>query len=248
MSVHLGAREITSTLPETAYGLSRYAFDALLWNAAVDRGAKPEGNTGNVDVVATGRSGGRQGKGQRLFAFKAHFQGPADDAVELFFFDRCYVGLNAVEGGVTNVCGLGPESTLRAYGFDVDALLAASEPLRRRLLPLRRAMEWLHCGPLEFRQSWSRRDVYLAGDALSFVDPFTGSGMLSALVSGSLAGRHAAAGVPVELHIAACRRRLHRPFACASALRLIAATRWAEHLAPLVPPRVLYHLTRPIAP
>jgi hypothetical protein len=247
MCVHLGARTMSCRLPEPAYGLSRYRFDDLLWRSAIAGGATAERDLtgGQPTVFATGRTRGRQSKGERLFGFKAHFDGPARDSVELFFFGRCYVGLNAIEGGATNVCGLGPESVIRERGFDIDALLNTSEPLRARLAPLRRSMEWLHCGPLEFRQSWDRTDAYVAGDALSFVDPFTGSGLLSAVVSGSLAGEHAARGVPVAAHLRVCRTLLHKPFALAGVLRSAAATPWAELLAPVLPGRLLYHLTRP---
>src|SRR5439155_8249768 len=97
---------------------------------------------------------GRQSRGSRQFGFKAHFTGPADDAVELFFFNRCYVGINSVEAGITNVCGLGPEDVLHRYDFDFDRLLADSPALRSRLAPLNRSMKWLSTGPLHYGQSF----------------------------------------------------------------------------------------------
>ena len=39
MSITLGSRTKTAPLPEPAYGLSRYAFDHLLWSGAISRGA-----------------------------------------------------------------------------------------------------------------------------------------------------------------------------------------------------------------
>ena len=75
--------------------------------------------------------------------------------------------------------------------------------------PLERAMEWLITGPLVFHDEMRiRSHVYLAGDALGFVDPFTGSGMLAALLTGRLAGEAAARGSSVEEHQAGCRRLL----------------------------------------
>ena len=70
--------------------------------------------TGKLDIVAYGRQFSSSGR-DRLFGFKAHFRGPVSDAVELYFFDDFYVGVNPVEGGLTNVCGLGSEAGLRRY-------------------------------------------------------------------------------------------------------------------------------------
>ena len=126
-----------------------------------------------------------------MFGFKAHFTGPADDVVELFFFRHAYAGVSAVEGGATNVCGLARESLLAAHGFDIDAVVRNWAPLRDRLRPLARSMDWLVTAPLVFAQNLQPSNgegVYRTGDALGFIDPFTGSGILSALLTGRLAG------------------------------------------------------------
>jgi flavin-dependent dehydrogenase len=117
--------------------------------------------------------------------------------------------------------------------------------LRERLSPLKRRMKWLFTGPLAFEQNWAERQSYLAGDALSFVDPFTGSGLLCASVTGSLAGAHAASGVSVTEHLRLCREALGKPFLFSSALRRIASSEWAERLVRFVPGRLLFHITRP---
>jgi flavin-dependent dehydrogenase len=237
-------------LPETAFGLSRYMFDELLFRNAVRLGARvnPEAQSAVVPtVIAHGRKT-PSSRGGRLFGFKAHFDGPADDAIELFFFDRCYVGLNAIEGDITNVCGLGPEELLARHHFDIDAVVNSSEKLRERLRPLRRKFRWLTVGPLvfgnRFHSDFESRE-YLAGDALSFVDPFTGSGMLSAMVSGRLAGMAAASGDGVDKYVGQCRRALERPFQVASLFRGLLARGWGERLAGLVPGGLLVSLTRP---
>jgi menaquinone-9 beta-reductase len=240
MGLHFGSRSKWARLHEAAYGLSRYRFDSLLLGSTeVTRGLNSA-----PQVIATGRSAG-VAPGARLFGFKAHFEGPVDDAVELFFQQRAYVGVNCVEDGKTNVCGLAPEDTLRAFGFEPEALIESCEPLRDRLRPLHRSMKWMFAGPLEYAQRWDRTDAYLAGDALSFVDPFTGSGMLCAAVTGALAGKHAARGVPAEQHHRVCREAIGRPFVFSSVLRRLAATEWAERLVGFVPARLLFRLTRP---
>ncbi|MBC7924673.1 MAG: hypothetical protein H7039_03365 [Bryobacteraceae bacterium] len=245
MSLHFGSREKCAVLPEPAYGLSRYTFDHLLWSNAVALGAQRVDDLAQPTVIAAGRPAGLESRGSRLFGFKAHFDGPVDDAVALYFLGQAYVGINCVEGGRTNVCGLAPESLLQRYGFDPQSLMETDSALRSRLAPLNRAMKWLFTGPLEFAQQWNFREAYLAGDALSFVDPFTGSGLLCASVTGSLAGLHAARQVPVAEHLRLCRQSISKPFLFSSILRGIASTEWAERLINLVPARVLFRLTRP---
>jgi hypothetical protein len=246
MIVRIGRREKLSRLPEAAFGLSRYAFDALLLNAALTSGAVIHAAGSVCDVVASGRSGDQRYTGRRLFGFKAHFQGTTDDAVELYFFAGCYVGINCIEGGLTNVCGIAPELTLRENGFDADETVARCDALARRLEPLHRTMKWMYTGPLDFvNRSQGSANAYVAGDALSFVDPFTGSGILSAVATGSLAGEYAARERGIEAYQRACRSVLGRPFEAASALRWVARTRWAEHLLETVPGQLLYWATRP---
>jgi flavin-dependent dehydrogenase len=254
MALHFGTREKICPLPEPAWGLSRYAFDALLLDCALRSGATRLQSPENPpQVIATGRNSFESvGKrGRRPFGFKAHFEGPGDDAVELYFFDGCYVGINLVEDGRTNVCGLGPEDYLKRFNFEYDAVMRRCPPLAERLRPLTRSMKWLSTGPLDYRQmlegkrSGTGLSQYLAGDALSFVDPFTGSGLLAAVKTGALAGSAAARKRPVERYLADCRESLRKPFAAASLFRAVVNQGWADRLAGLVPGRVLFALTRP---
>jgi hypothetical protein len=245
MSITLGSQTKTSILPEPAFGLSRYEFDELLWSEAIRRGSRPS-EAAAAEIITTGRPAGGQIRGTRPFGFKAHFEGPPDDAVELYFLEGAYVGINCVEGKRTNVCGLAPESLLKAHQFEPESLMNVSEALRQRLKPLTRTMKWLFTGPLAYGQRWTRRDAYLAGDALSFVDPFTGSGLLTAALTGSLAGLHAARRTHVSEYLKACKTAIERPFLFSSILRSLAGTSWAEHLLPYVPARILFHLTRPV--
>ena len=248
--LNFGGREKRFSLPEPAYGLSRFALDALLADHARALGAEfvRECET-KPDIIATGRaalpSGGGP-KGRRLFGFKAHFAGEPNDAVELYFFPGGYVGVNPAENGITNVCGLCSEATLRQLDFSVDALIARVPALASRVAALKRQWDWLFVGPLVFENRLnSSVDAFYAGDAVSFVDPFTGSGMLAALYSGLLAGRHCAAGrTPQEYHLAV-RGALKRPFAVASFLRKAIWSGWGVKLAPLAPGRVLFWATRP---
>lgn len=254
--LHIGLRAKHWQLPECAFGLSRYQFDRLLFDRAVLLGAEVNreqaagqcavGDSGAPVVIATGRSAVAR-RGSRLFGFKAHFEGPTDDAVELFFFEDCYVGVSAVENGITNVCGIAPESTLRQHNFQMDELLDRWRPLRERLGPLTRSMRWLTTGPLVFSRAGYDRPqpaIYPAGDALGFIDPFTGSGMLNALLTGRMAGIAAVRQVPGQTYVRQCARLLEAPLRMAALFRT--AIRWgcAGPLARLLPGSWLFRLTR----
>ncbi len=254
--VHLqfGTREKNFLLPETAWGLSRATLDQLLLTAAGTRGAKIQhqrtSDAARPLVVAHGRHAVSTSaeKGQRLFGFKAHWKGPVSDVVELYFFSGCYVGINPAGSGVMNVCGLGPEHVLQRFNFEHDEVLASCRPLRNRLMRFERSMRWLSVGPLRFENHFEpevEESVYPAGDALSFVDPFTGSGMLAALRTGMLAGQHAAQGRSPSEYMQKARQALENPFRVSSVLRWAITQAWAEHVARLIPGKLLFNLTRP---
>ena len=248
--LHIGRHEKRFGLPEPAYSLSRYALDQLLLAEAVRRGAELRtetrnavGASGQPTVIAHGRRKPAP-KAERLFGFKAHFRGAIEEAVEMFFFRNCYVGVSPIEDGASNVCGLAPEELLRACGFQPDALFPDS--LRARLRPLVRSFEWLITGPLVFHDEFrNQAGAYLAGDAMGFVDPFTGSGILSAIRTGRLAGQAAARGIPLDRYNAECRRILRRQYSVGAMLRRALGAGLAEAMARWIPGSVLYRLTRP---
>lgn len=252
LHLHFGNGEVFDDLPEPAFGLSRYVLDKLLLDRACELGAglirepAPADSSVLPAVIAYGRRE-ELPRGERLFGYKAHFEGPEDDAVSLYFHGSGYTGVNVIEGGLTNVCGLASESALRSAGFDYDEYLSRDGALSERLAPLRRKTEWLTTGPLVFRQRWEavQDDHYRAGDALSFIDPFTGTGMVSALLSGKMAGEHAAAGRPVTEYLRACQKSLRAPFLVSSLFRAVLSKGWAGRLAPLLPASLLMRLTRP---
>ena len=237
-------------LAEPAFGLSRLELDRLLLHRAaalgarVVRGERWQGPAG-ATILAAGRRGAAQ-KGSRLFAFKSHFDGPASDAVEVFFDRSGYIGVTPVENGVTNVCGIVPESVLGRYGFCFDDVLFSRLDLAERLRPVSRRIPGLATGPLVFSEV-EREDsaeAYVAGDSAGFVDPFTGSGILNALFTGKLAGTAAAERRAPHAYRMARRAMLHRQFEVAAVFRAIVRWGFAEYLAPFAPGRWLYRLTR----
>ncbi len=251
LELHFGSVVRRAKLPESAYGLSRFRFDELLLKAAVSRGAELRQSASTSDrtgamarVLACGRAA-QSRRGGRLFGFKSHFTGPVNDAVELYFGGDCYVGLNPIEGGLTNVCGLAAEDILRGCNFEFDRIVHSIPRLKQRLIPMERSMRWYSTGPLVFEQRFrARQDVYAAGDALCFVDPFTGSGLLSAVITGRLAGLAAMRRTPVTEYASNCRRRIGRPFVISSLIRKALMSGWAERLVPVVPASWLVQATR----
>jgi len=253
--LRFGSRVKQWTLPEPAYGLSRLELDRLLLGRAARAGATicrgeifqaSEMPAAARLIMASGRRPGPAG-GDRLFGFKTHFAGPADDAIELYLGRSSYVGVNAVEGSLTNVCGIATEGVLRKYGFRIDEFLGTG-PVAERLRPLSRRMPWLTVGPLTFSRArcTSGENVYPAGDALGFVDPFTGSGILNALWTGRMAGACAGRQVSSKTYMEDCGALLHRPFAVSALLRILLQWEYVSHLASLIPGNWIYNLTRPV--
>lgn len=248
MRLIFNGRAAESRFPEPAYGLSRYKLDALLRGEAEARGAEwvVERVPGQVDIVAHGRQVASAGS-DRLFGFKSHFLGPVSDAVELYFFDGFYVGVNPVENGYTNVCGLGSEAALRRIHFDYDSLVDSAPGLAERLRPMSRALDWLSTGPLVYQSRLADPPAseLLAGDALQFIDPFTGTGMSIAIWSGALAGQTVAQKLPAAEYYGKLRAGLETQHLWCQRLRHAISLGWPLRFAPFLPPKWLYALTRP---
>jgi hypothetical protein len=248
--LHVGSAHKTFSLPECAFGVSRLALDNLLLRRAASLGAvvvrERAGPFSGATVVATGRRA-QAPRGRRLFGFKAHYQGPQSDVIGLYFQGAAYVGINSVEGGFTNVCGIASEESLARFDFDFDAYVASFPCLYERLRPLSRTAGWMAAGPLVFSEPSPSvlESLYVAGDAFAFVDPFTGSGITSALWTGIWAGESAVQGITSSAYSIYCMRTLEKPRYIAALLR--AATHWnrMDFLVNLLPGSWLFRCTRP---
>lgn len=234
-------------LPRKALGISRYRLDAVLKEKALAMGAEwceEMGKEHPGAIVAHGRKPVST-RGQRLFGYKAHFAGATNEAVELYFEGVGYTGVNPIEGGLTNVCGVAREEDLKAVGFDVDRFLARQSHVAQRIGGMERKMDWLFTGPL-FYGPTEATVGYPCGDALSFVDPFTGSGMLCAVATGRMAGRAVAEGWDREKYVEECRRVLLSAFRWSSFLRRSLAWPGVPYLAKLMPGKLMYGKSRPV--
>ena len=159
-----------------------------------------------ITIDATGRTRAlarrleRAGNGsgpQRapLVAFKAHLLNTRVEpgACEIYFYRGGYGGLSSIEGGLSNLCFIAAARDVRACDSDADRVMREVVCQNRRasqtLSSARVHSPWLAVSLEGFgRHSVApARGLIAIGDAASFIDPFTGSGMLMALESGELA-------------------------------------------------------------
>ncbi|HYX29699.1 MAG TPA: FAD-dependent oxidoreductase [Pyrinomonadaceae bacterium] len=132
-----------------------------------------------------------------MVAFKAHFETTKIEpgACEIYFYRGGYGGLSSIENGLSNLCFIAFARDVRACDADADRVMREVVCQNRRAaLTLEHARlnsPWLAVSLEGFgRTSVAPRNGLLAiGDAASFIDPFTGSGMLMALQSGELAAQ-----------------------------------------------------------
>jgi flavin-dependent dehydrogenase len=156
----------------------------------VEASAKGDGR--NETKERAGATPGRM----PLVAFKAHLEnaGGGEGVCEIYFYRGGYGGLSQVENGFSNLCFIVAAGDVRARASDAERVMReivmsntrAAETLRGT----RVRSEWLAVA----LESFGRRELVpcdgllTVGDAASFIDPFTGSGMLMALESAELAG------------------------------------------------------------
>lgn len=203
-------------LPHPARGVSRLFLDELLLRIAAQNGAtRLDGTTAStltatsvndiqakVVVGAWGRwgrfdqqlqRGFVRDRSRRNFGFKRHYHGTPATTIDLYSFHRGYLGVNAVEGGVTNICGLVHASRLSGHKGRWDAFIEtirAEEPRLDALYAAHTPAQdgYLSSEPVIFRaRSAVEGGVFMIGDASGVIDPLTGNGMAMAIQSALLA-------------------------------------------------------------
>jgi flavin-dependent dehydrogenase len=130
-----------------------------------------------------------------MIAFKAHLENTrvAAGACEIYFYRGGYGGLSSIESGLSNLCFIASARDVRACEADADRvvreIVRQNARANETLATARVASPWLAVA----LEGFGRHEVapvkglLAIGDAASFIDPFTGSGMLMALQSGELA-------------------------------------------------------------
>jgi flavin-dependent dehydrogenase len=134
-------------------------------------------------------------KRTRLVAFKAHLENTRGEAgvCEIYCYRGGYGGLNSVENSVANLCFIADARDVRACGGDAERVIHEVVARNKRaawtLGEARAVTPWLAVSLEGFGRNKlvPANGLVTIGDAASFIDPFTGSGMLMALESGELA-------------------------------------------------------------
>jgi menaquinone-9 beta-reductase len=159
-----------------------------------------------LTLDATGRSriltrridhGNRDHVQRGLVAFKAHLTGAEqpNDVCEIYSYPRGYGGLSTVENGISNLCFIVSARDVRRYHSDADTVMHETVMRNQRaavtLRQAQRCSDWLSVSLDRFGPAnpAPKNGLLAVGDSASFIDPFTGSGMLMALESGELVAK-----------------------------------------------------------
>jgi len=191
---------------EDAHVVNLFLNHDRVEGVVVKHDGREAGYRAPVTIDATGRTRALarrvtksfiQTKPQRpsLVAFKAHLEGARvkPGACEIYFYRGGYGGLSSVENGRSNLCFIASVRAVRECGADAERVMRAIVCQNRRaayaLDHAQACTPWLAVSLEGFgRHAVTPKPGLLSiGDAASFIDPFTGSGMLMALESGELA-------------------------------------------------------------
>lgn len=136
-------------------------------------------------------------RAHRNFGFKRHYragsgQRVAGGAIELYSFDRGYLGVAGIEGGRTNICGLvhatrltGHKGKWETFVEEIRREQPQLEAMYSRYEPVQEG--FLSSEPVIFRgRSAVEQGIFMVGDASGVIDPLTGSGMAIAVQSAVL--------------------------------------------------------------
>ena len=191
-------RSPVRSLPAPALGLSRYLMDTVLAKEFLRLGGdlrpstrRQETNFGDGIVRASGRRAQPTESGWRWFGLKAHATNVNLDAdLEMHVSEDNYVGVNRINGGEVNVCGLfrGRPGETRESGFELLRGKPGS-PLRERLASAQFddgsfcSVAGLSLKP----QRATEKTECCIGDAVTMIPPVTGNGMSMAFESAEIA-------------------------------------------------------------
>ncbi len=183
-------------------------------------------------------------RSHRNFGFKRHYRDPltADrgprNLIELYSFDRGYLGVSAIENGETNICGLVHASRLAGRRGRWESFVEEIRREEPRLEMMYSRYEpaqvgFLSSEPVIFRgRSPVEQGIFMIGDASGVIDPLTGNGMAMAIQSALIAAPFILATLNCKGDSAECHyRRRHHEF-------FMPRIRWSR--------RVAFLLSRPV--
>jgi flavin-dependent dehydrogenase len=158
----------------------------------------------------------RRRRSNSHLAFQSHFRAPEalDHRVQLHLFRGGYCGLVRIDADLANLCIVTDPQCARFHD-DCEALFAHTVWQSPRFRELGIAPEPIDplqsAHPLEAPMNVpARNGVFLAGDALRVMEPFTGQGIFFALRTGGLAAEAACLRSGGEETYAATIARLYR--------------------------------------
>jgi len=130
----------------------------------------------------------------KLCAFKVHLRNTrvAPNACEIYFYPDGYGGLSSIEGDISNLCFIVSAEQVKRHSSNPETVMRELVIKNRRaaytLEQAQPESEWLSASWERFggRQPSPATGLLAIGDSATFIDPFTGSGMLMALESGEL--------------------------------------------------------------
>jgi flavin-dependent dehydrogenase len=134
------------------------------------------------------------GKASVALGFKTHIRNAelTPGRCEIYSFPSGYGGLTTIEGGLANLCFLIDPRAARSIGTDPGVLMERAVRANRRaaaaLEGAQPVRDWLAVSVNAFGRAGQppAKNLFTAGDAAAFIDPFTGSGILMALESSAL--------------------------------------------------------------
>ena len=208
--IHLASGHFEARIAPAAASIARHDLDLALWKAAIGNGVDARDGYGRFGILrkeggfvvaaapgieadrliyAAGRRSDPTAAGKPLVGIKAHFRpSHAVDAVELYFGEAGYCGVQPIGAGMVNVCALVEAEAIKSVGWDrMRAAFEVHDELRRE--QWEQVTETLATGTCVFRTPQPvLNGIMNAGDAAGFIDPFLGDGISLALHSGVLAG------------------------------------------------------------
>jgi menaquinone-9 beta-reductase len=153
-------------------------------------------NEADIDNAKSRNLASRKSRRPALVAFKAHFENAKMEAgtCEIYFYKGGYGGLSAVENEFANLCFIVRARDVRACESNpvrvMREIVMKNSRAAQTLESARAVSPWLSVALEGFGKNEiaPAQGLIAVGDAASFIDPFTGSGMLMALEGGQLAG------------------------------------------------------------
>lgn len=175
-------------------------------------------------------------RSHRHFGFKRHYRrvtGTSEGTIDLYSFQSGYLGVNDIEGGETNICGLVHADRLAGHRGKWDTFvgnLSDEGPHLRKLFAEHEPAQqgFLSSEPVIFRpRSVVEQGVFLIGDASGVLDPLTGNGMAMAIQSALLAAPSVVDALTGPAGAAERYRTEHADF-------FRPRIRWSRRIAPLL--------------